>query len=160
MKLRLTMMVVACLLGGCTRTFSMVGTFPQSNEVFQGEIVAHSSTGNADVHCRMVVNGTEGRGFAQVTYKGMSTSGQRGVFEINCDDGRLVKGQFVTESLTSGYGWGEDQYGNPVRFSFGMKPKLVPETVQAELAKASNRPALLPAGAPTTRPALGREVQK
>lgn len=158
---------VAFLMGGCTLHFPLVGSFTQSNEVFDGEIIHNPFTAHSDVRVKSHINGVTGRGFAQVTYipyntltGGAEVKGQRGTFEISCDDGRLIKGTWVAETLTSGYGWGEDQYGNPMRFIFGMKRKDVPAMVQAELAKAAKRPPLPQPGAPTTQPVLIRQVQK
>jgi hypothetical protein len=160
-------LAVGFLTGGCTVHFPLVGSFTQSNEVFDGEITHNPFTPHSDMRVQSHVSGVTGRGYAQVTHVPYNTltgggeiKGQRGIFEVNCDDGRLVKGTWVAETLTSGYGWGEDQYGNPVRFTFGMKREEVPTMVAAELAKAAKRPPLPPPGAPTTQPVLVREVQK
>lgn len=78
--------------------------------------------------------------------------------KVMLDDGRIIKGTFVTESLTSGYGNGEDQYGNQVQFKFGMDEEEVDGIVKAELSKAKNRPPLKGAAAPATKPILFRQV--
>ncbi len=163
----LVSLVAVFLTGGCTLHFPLVGSFTQSNEVFDGEIAHNIFTPVSDVRVKSYVGGVTGRGFAQVTHiprnslsGGAEVKGQRGIFEISCDDGRLIKGTWVADTLTSGYGWGEDQYGNPVRFTFGMERKEVPPMVQAELARAAKRPPLPQASASTTRPILTREVQR
>jgi hypothetical protein len=165
MKSCFIVLALAFLTGGCS--FPCVGSFPQSNEVFDGEITTNPFTGHADVKARTHVNGVAGRGYGQVTHTPYNTlthrddsNGQRGIIEISCDDGRLIKGKFVTDTLTSGYGWGQDQFGNPIRFTFGMKRQDVPAMVRAELAKAAKRPSLAQPTAPTTTPAPVPEVQE
>lgn len=64
-------------------------------------------------------NGCRCRGHAKVTHYAGSTVGQRGWVKADCSDGRILKGNFTTTSLTTGHWQATDSLGNEYQGSFG-----------------------------------------
>jgi hypothetical protein len=58
-------------------------------------------------------------GFSEVRKVVPGGKGSTGWAEMLCRDGRKVKGEFVYESASSGYGRGADELGNIFLFKFG-----------------------------------------
>jgi hypothetical protein len=91
-----------------------------SCDLFYGLVQDDPFIGRASVDF-IFPNGCKCRGYALVNHypKGHGVVGQRGFIHAKCSDGRTIKGNFETTSLTTGNGTAHDNQGNQYQFTFG-----------------------------------------
>lgn len=89
-------------------------------DFFYGLVQDNPFIGRASVQFAFP-NGCDCHGVAQVTHfpLGGPSAGQRGYINASCTDGRSIKGNFITTSLTTGDGTATDSLGNNYQFTFG-----------------------------------------
>jgi len=90
-------------------------------DLFYGLIQDDPFVGRASVDF-IFPNGRQCKGYALVTHypHPRSVIGQSGFIKAKCSDGRVLKGNFTTTSLTTGHGTATDNLGNSYQFTFGQ----------------------------------------
>lgn len=127
-----------------------VGSFDDYNEMLVGGAIAPGD-GTSEIYLVAKESGTECTGASVLTYVPESTfscAGQKGVFHIECTDGRVVDGNLILESCDTGWGSGLDQSGNKLTFAVSTNRAAAIRLYENESQAASRRPAL-----PAYRPA-------
>jgi hypothetical protein len=100
--------------------YYFVGQNGEDCEFFYGLIQDNPMLGRASVDFESGKN-CHCHGIAQVTKlpHGRSNIGQKGYIKVKCSDGRKMKGDFTTTSLTTGYATISDNLGHKYDCTFG-----------------------------------------
>ena len=97
----------------------------RTKDIFVGKSKYNVPPSNAaeaivtSIEVRGITTDTSCAGFAELTKMVPGGKGSLGKSELLCRDGRKIKGEFVYDSLSSGYGRGVDSSGNAYLFLFG-----------------------------------------
>ncbi|MAF94841.1 MAG: hypothetical protein CMM60_03695 [Rhodospirillaceae bacterium] len=78
-------------------------------------------------------------GYAELTKQMPGGKGSIGATELLCRDGRKIIGQFVYDSMVSGYGSGADSKKNRYLFIFGRKLDVTANSLQAKFTELLER---------------------
>lgn len=92
-------------------------------EIFYGLIQDNPLIGRASIDFVSPTDGCNCHGVGQVTDfpPGGGVVGQRGYIKVKCSDGRTMRGNFVTTSLTTGFASVDDSNGNHYVSTFGHR---------------------------------------
>lgn len=142
----LLLTISSLTLVGCIHTYPVVGAFDNHNEIFRGTVVHNSANGTAQIDVVAEKSGVRGSGQSWVTYVPPFSmgGGQRGRADLAFADGRMVRADWTTITLTSGYGQGRDQFGNTFHFTYGMSEEEATTYVKALRVEKSDLPDLPP----------------
>lgn len=97
----------------------VVGFDVRTGELYSG--ISKSQPGS--LRASLELSGLDSKvsctGFSEVTKLVPGGKGSTGWAEMLCRDGRKVRGEFVYETSSSGYGRGADEFGHVFLFKFG-----------------------------------------
>ena len=102
----------------------------QDCEFFYGLIQDNPIIGRASVEFESA-QGCKCHGVAQVTHYplGGAAKGQKGYIKVKCSDGRTMKGNFTTTSLTTGTAQVTDNFGHKFESTFGHTAEQAVEKI-------------------------------
>lgn len=128
-------------------TVPAVGSFSDYNEVLSGKADINRLQGTAYVKIEGKINKLKCEGLSRVTYvPSVPTtprgSGQKGIVDLSCNDGRRLSLNWTTIMIGKGFGTGQDQLGNVFTFTFGMSGEEAEKLISREMDMAKNRPDL------------------
>jgi len=145
------------LLSGCV-SYKTVGSFDDYNEVLYGTVHANLMTGGGEFTLIGEKTKLKCAGIASAPYyipPSLSCTGQRGVVDGSCDDGRFIEGEWFGLSCTTGIARGKDNTGKMFAFTFGMDEKGAQVQIRKQLAKNESKPNLPEYNTKETRKQIG-----
>lgn len=140
-----TILAISVLTPGCTDIqHNAVGWFDDYNEALVGEISSNLMTGTSTITVKGRVTGLTCTGDARVTEvpNAFSLSGQRGVANLTCSDGRRLTVNYVTTGATTGRGTGRDQNGNTFTVEFGLNKEQAAAAIKKAESRVASKPDL------------------
>jgi len=133
---------------GCGATVALRGYDVVMDEAYTGSLYMSMVDGTGSAKLLGDVRGTKGSGVAVWQYGGSERRG--GKFTFQLEDGRMVKGDWISETVSTGSGLGFDQHGKPYTLVFGYKK----EDEEAWLLKQrASRDQMLNGASPQPAPA-------
>jgi hypothetical protein len=146
--LSLGILMLTAFALGCGATVALRGYDVVMDEPYTGSLYMSMIDGTGSAKVLGDIRGTKGSGVAVWQYGGSERRG--GKFTFQLEDGRMIKGDWITETMTTGSGLGFDQHGKPYTLVFGYKK----EDEEAWIIKQrASREQLLNGASP--RPTLG-----
>lgn len=120
------------VLGGCSASADAIGRVGRDAKEFRGTATGYMDrTGTIDMSNP---DGTKCVGHFR--YIGTKT----GIGVLSCNDGRAAQVQFIAIGMTSGYGYGITNTGEPVRFTFGLSETAAAPYLTTSASSASADP--------------------
>lgn len=110
------LMLLAFALG-CGATVALRGYDASMDEAYVGSLYMSMVDGSGSAKLLGEVHGMKGSGVAVWQYGGTEHRG--GKFTFQLEDGRMVKGDWISETVSTGSGLGFDQHGKPYTLVFG-----------------------------------------
>lgn len=115
--LSLSIILTTFLISGCSTDF--IAKYDNKDEMFIGQIDG-SYTVTSNLKLTGNESGTVCTGKSYVTHMPVwSCKGGTGEINVSCNDGKIIRGNWVSKDCIEGYGIGKDQFGNVVKFYFG-----------------------------------------
>ena len=116
--------LIACTAYPVAVAVPVLGIIGEGSEIYEGQTVGLTS---GSISLTGIVTGIRCHGNYKYTFLSPNGVGSTGLAAIQCQDGRLATIQFTTESSEEGWGFTEDNKGDPFIFTFG---KTDSETVE------------------------------
>jgi S1-C subfamily serine protease len=143
-------------LGACTTSYTMVGSFNNSDDIYVGKINRDVIAGSAALTIESRDSGKKCSGTVQLSHvpadryvAGIvlfpACGGEQGNAQLVCDGERTVKAKWSASACDTGTGHGTDQNGVMFNFAFGVDGAQTAIAALATKRAQSNRDPVKPA---------------
>ncbi len=147
-KIMFTLLILGMipLLTGCTA--NVVGKFDNYDEIFTGTLDIDVMSGQGIMKIKSTPNNITCKGTRWITYIPLTSyllgmcKGQKGEIELSCDDGRIIKGDWVCESCTRTSGEGKTNLNENITFYTTMSSKGQDKKLEEYRSSATKNPDL------------------